>query len=91
MVDIKKYEAMVKINLTDDERRRVTGNAETLIKSFGALEDIDTTHVEMLVAVLDIRNVLRDDISVKMISRDELLESAPDRNGDYYQAPKTIE
>jgi Asp-tRNA(Asn)/Glu-tRNA(Gln) amidotransferase C subunit len=34
---------------------------------------------------------MREDIAVKTISRDELLESAPEQYGGYFQVPRTVE
>lgn len=91
MQNIKDYEAAAKLDLPDDERQWVLSCAEMLIQSFQALGDVDTFHVEPLVTVLDIRNVLREDISVKEISLDDLLSNAPEQYDGYFQAPKTLE
>ena len=90
MENIKEYEAMAKLDLLDDERRQVSAIATRLIDSFGALSSINTDGVEPLVTVLDVQNVLREDISTKMLSRDELLANAPMQSDGYFQVPKTL-
>jgi len=89
-MDIKNYEAMAKLNLPDDEREAITNLAGTLIKSFEALSGIDTAGTEPMYTVLSVRNVLREDVSVKIISREELLSSAPAQYEGYFQVPKTL-
>ena len=91
MRDIKDYEAMVKLNLSETERGWVSDRADMLIESFKELENIDCLGVEPLVTVLDIQNVLREDISVKLVTREELLANAPEQYEGYFQAPKTLE
>ncbi|MCL2513374.1 MAG: Asp-tRNA(Asn)/Glu-tRNA(Gln) amidotransferase subunit GatC [Oscillospiraceae bacterium] len=91
MNNIKDYEAMAKLDLSDGERGRVSGRAGELIESFKKLENIDVSGVEPLVSVLDIQNVLREDVCVKTISREELLSNAPEQYDGYFQAPKTLE
>ena len=91
MENIRDYEAMAKLNLDDRERQWVQDTSDMLIKSFSELQSIGTDDVEPLVSVLDIRNVLRDDQSVKMLSREKLLSNAPEQYDGYFQAPKTLE
>ena len=91
MKNIREYEAMAKLNLPDDQREWVSQNANMLVDSFAALEGIDTDGVLPLVTVMDIQNVLREDISAKMMPCEELLENAPAQYGGYFQTPRTLE
>jgi len=91
MENIKNYEAMAKLDLPEDERRWVSGRADMLIGSFSQLENIDTSGVEPLVTVLNIKNVFRDDVGTKMLSREELLANAPEQYEGYFQVPKTLD
>ena len=91
MQNCKNYEAMAKLNLTEDERKWVCGCADLLIHSFKALENADVSGVEPLVTVLDIQNVLREDSVVKTISRDELMRAAPEQYDGYFQVPKALD
>ena len=81
---------MVKLDLPEAERQWISGCADMLRGSFRAQEDIDTDGVEPLVNVLDIRNVFREDIPSKAISREELLANAPEQYDGYFQVPKTL-
>ena len=91
MRNIRDYEAMAKLDLPESERRWVSDCMDLLTGSFPALESVDTSGVEPLIAVLDIRNVLREDISSKMLSREELLANAPEQYDGYFQVPRTVE
>ena len=91
MRDFDTYEALNKLSLSEDERSRISGCADMLVESFQVLEGYDTSGVKPLVTVLDIQNVLREDVQVKTIPRDELLASAPDSRGGYFRVPKTLE
>ena len=91
MFNTKPYEDMMKLDLPDGERAWVSARAGVLTASFTALEDINTDGIDPLVTVLDIQNVLREDISVKMLPRGELLASAPEQYGGYFQVPRTLD
>jgi aspartyl-tRNA(Asn)/glutamyl-tRNA(Gln) amidotransferase subunit C len=88
---MKKYEMMAKLDLPEDERQWIAGQAERLLESFSALDHIDTNGVEPLVTVLDAPGALREDAAVKTITRDKLLSNAPEQYGGYFQVPRTIE
>ena len=92
MEKIKDYEAMARLDLSEAERRRASDRADVLIDSFSRLESIDTSRVEPLITVLDdAKNVFREDVSVKMLSREELLTNAPEQYDGYFQVPKTLD
>jgi len=90
-MDIKEYELMMKFNLTNDERVYISDKIERLLESFKILQTIDTSGVEPLVTVLEIQNVLREDVTNKFITREELLSNAPEQYDGYFQVPKTLE
>ena len=90
MENIKKYEAMVKLDLSEPERQLISAAADKLIESFGALSEVNTDGVEPLYTVLDMKNVLREENSKKMISREELLSNAPMQDNGYFQVPRTL-
>ena len=89
MQNIKAYEAMSKLELSETERQWVCEMSNTF--HFDALESIDVSGVEPLITVLDIKNVLREDACVKTLTREELLSNAPERYDGYFQAPKTLD
>ena len=91
MQNIKDYEMLNKLELAEEEHVLVSACADKLIASFKLLEGIDTSGVEPLVTVLDIQNILREDVNVKTIPREELLANAPDRSGGFFRVPKTLE
>ena len=90
-MDIKKYEAMAKLDLPAEERKRVSDRIDKLIESFSVLETIDVSGIEPLAAVLDIKNIFRDDEAKKIYTREELLSGAPEQYDGYFQVPKTLE
>ena len=90
MDDIKRYEAMAKLDLGEAERQQISTLADALIAGMDAFSAVDTDGIEPLVTVLDITNVLRDDVVIKTISRETLLEGAPAQYDGYFQVPKTL-
>lgn len=96
MLNIENYEAMAKLKLPDNEREWINIRADMLISSFAELEKINTDDVNPMVTVLDLQNILREDITVKMLSREEILSNAPEQYAPeqydgYFQVPRTLE
>ena len=91
MLAVTDYEAMAMLDLQNEERIILEKRINELANNFSKLEQINTTNVQPLVSVLDIKNVLREDISAKIISREEILENTPEQYDGYFQVPGTLE
>ena len=91
MLEIKNYEAVTMLDLPEGERELIGGLAGALAESFGALENVDTDGVEPLVSVLSLHTILREDVSEKFLTREELMSNAPEQYDGYFQVPGTLE
>ncbi|MDR0490018.1 MAG: hypothetical protein LBH28_02060 [Oscillospiraceae bacterium] len=90
MLDIREYEDMMMFDLPSGVRERLGSCLNALAGSFAALEQADTDGALPLVTVLDLNNILREDVSMKLVSRDELLSNAPEQYDGYFQVPGTL-
>lgn len=90
MLDIRRFESMVKLTLTEQERTKAQDNLSQLTRDFTGLEDIDTSQTIPLVTVLDIKNVMKEDAVSKFAPREALLANAPQEHDGYFQVPKTL-
>ena len=91
LMDITKYEAMAMFDLSEEERGQLGKRAGDLAESFGALDDIDTDGVPPLVSVLCVHSVFREDVSERILTRDEIMATAPEQYDGYFQVPGTLE
>ena len=91
MFDLEKLESLVKIKLTDAERAAAVEYFDLWIKKFDKLEYADTENTEPLISVSALENVMREDTAYKFISRDKLLENAPEQNDGYIVVPRILE
>ena len=90
MQNIKDLAALEKLSLSDEEMAFITDKAAFLEAGFAALDDINTEGSRPLVSVLDAGNVLREDVSAKMLPRAELLANAPEQYEGYFAVPRTL-
>ena len=91
MLDITKYESVAMLRLQDYERELLGNRAGGLEDSFKELDGIGTDGIEPLVSVLDVHTVLREDVSEKLLTRDEIMANAPEQHDGYFQVPGTLE
>ena len=91
MINIGEYEAIAMFDLPDDERELLSKRLNFLADSFAALELVDTEFAEPLVSVLNLSNIMREDVSTKLLSRDELLSNAPEKHDGFFLVPGTLE
>lgn len=91
MVDLKRLEAISKINLTEKEKESALEFFNLWIDKFDMLENIDTEKTEPLITVSSLVNVMREDIAYKIIATDTLLENAPEQHDSYIVVPRILE
>ena len=85
------YEPMAKLSLDGESRAWADDIIARLEGEFEKMEKVDTDGVEPLITVLDLKNVLREDVSRQIVERDTLLANAPEEYDGYFQVPKTID
>jgi len=91
MKNFTDYENMAMLDLPEKERIKIKNRFDAITEGFSILDKYDTSGTEPLVTVLDLNNIIRDDVPVKSITRDALLENAPAHHDGYFQVPATID
>ena len=91
MIDIRKFETMAMLALSENERESLGERVDVLAESFKTLDKINAEGVDPLVSVLNIHTVLREDISEKILTRDEIMANAPEQYDGYFRVPGTLE
>jgi len=82
---------MAMLDLTESERTHLKERFDEISSGFSALDAYDTDGALPLVTVLELRNVMREDITAKFMPREELLENAPEQHDGYFQVPAAID
>jgi aspartyl-tRNA(Asn)/glutamyl-tRNA(Gln) amidotransferase subunit C len=63
---------------------------EKIINFMDALNSVDTSGVEPLIFMSDEVNVLREDVAIDTISKNDALKNAPKKDSDYIRIPKVL-
>jgi aspartyl-tRNA(Asn)/glutamyl-tRNA(Gln) amidotransferase subunit C len=81
---------LARLSLTDDELARFTEQLGAILDHAADVAALDTTDVVPTAHPLPLRNVLRDDVVVPSLDRDEVLAQAPAVEDGRIRVPRII-
>jgi aspartyl-tRNA(Asn)/glutamyl-tRNA(Gln) amidotransferase subunit C len=88
--DVRKVAQLARLQLSDEVIETFTPQLEEIIDFVAQLEEIDTTNVAPTTRAVEVVNVCREDVVNTTKAREELLDLAPEREGDFYRVPKIL-
>jgi len=89
--DVLHLAQLSSLQLADDEIDNLQADIANILGYVEQLGELDTTGVEPTYQVSDLENVWRDDKVIDYgISREELLELAPDQANNSVKVPKVL-
>ncbi|HEV7179394.1 MAG TPA: Asp-tRNA(Asn)/Glu-tRNA(Gln) amidotransferase subunit GatC [Candidatus Baltobacteraceae bacterium] len=89
-IDVRYVAKLARLALTDDEVERFGAQLGDLLEHVNALAKLDVSQVAATAQVVESRNVERDDLVRPGLDRETVLESAPQRQGDFFRVPRII-
>ena len=90
----KTLELLCKVNqldFTEEQKDAFLSFMDEREADIKALDAIDTEDVEIMVHVMPILTVVREDVAVQLFSREALQEGAPETDEGYWCVPKVVE
>lgn len=88
---VRATAALARLSFDEDEARALAGDLQRILDAFRGLAEVDTEGVEPLWSPSGRRDVLREDLPVEGLPRERLLAAAPEREGDHFRVPKTVD
>ncbi len=88
--DVRKVAQLARLNLPEDLIETYTDQLEEILGYVAQLETVDTTDVPPTTRAVEVINVLRDDLTQETDIREELIDLAPNRDGDFFRVPKIL-
>ena len=88
---VKHLEKMSLIELSEGEREATQGYFQDVIGYLDVISEADTDGVEPLINVFPVSNVMREDVVVPSPEPAVVLANAPNRKGNCFKVPKTVE
>ncbi len=91
MIEVKDVEHVAKLArlaLTEEEKNKFSKQLDDILKYVEQMNEVDTTGVEPMSHAIDLSNVMREDVVRYEQTKEELMDNAPDREGDFFKVPK---
>ena len=88
--DVRKVASLARLDLPEETISTYTGQLESILEYVGQLETIDTDGVPETTRAVEVTNVTRKDGVDQTTVREQILNQAPQREGDFYRVPKIL-
>ena len=88
--DVRKVAKLARLDLPEERIAPYTDQLERILDYVGHLQAVDTEGVPPTTRAVEVVNVTRDDVVVPTDVREQLLNEAPQREGDFFRVPKIL-
>lgn len=88
--DVEHVAGLARLEFTQAEKEKLVQQLNEILTYMGKLGEVDTTNVEPLSHVIELKNVFRKDVLKPSYSSEEMLNNAPDRTEKFFRVPKVI-
>ena len=88
--DVRKVAQLARLDLPEDTIATYTGQLERILDYVDQLQAVDTEGVLPTTRAVEVINATREDAVVATDVRQDLLDQAPQREGDFFRVPKIL-
>lgn len=89
--EVKHVASLAKLEFTDEELQKFTGQMDEIINMVEQLGEVDTTYVPVTSTVTEEVNVMREDVAVKGTDRTLLMKNVPEEKDGLIKVPAIID
>ncbi len=86
--DVEHVAKLARLELTEAEKEMFTHQLSDVLEHVEKMNEVDTTNVEPMNHPMDFTNVMREDVKIYENTREELMQNAPDIEGEFFKVPK---
>jgi aspartyl-tRNA(Asn)/glutamyl-tRNA(Gln) amidotransferase subunit C len=88
--DVRKVAQLARLDLPEEKIATYTGQLERILDYVAHLEAVDTEGIPATTRAVEVVNVTRDDRIEPTPVREQLLDLAPQREGDFFRVPRIL-
>ena len=86
--DVEHVAKLARLELNDAEKEMFTHQLGDVLEHVEKMNEVDTTGVEPMNHPINFYNVTREDVKIYENTREELMQNAPDVEGEFFKVPK---
>ncbi|MDR0351700.1 MAG: Asp-tRNA(Asn)/Glu-tRNA(Gln) amidotransferase subunit GatC [Puniceicoccales bacterium] len=90
-IDIDLISKLARIELTEEEKCKLTGQLRDILEYFDQLKEVDVVDVEPIAHAFPIYNIWRNDDIGESFPVAKALLNAPEKSGNQIIVPKMVE
>jgi len=87
---VRKVANLARLELSESEEEQFTGQLNGILEYVQQLDELDTTDVPPTTRAIEVSNITRLDQLEVFAERESILDSAPDREADFFKVPKIL-
>jgi len=87
---VRKVAMLARLELSEAEEQQFTGQLNSILEYVQQLDELDTQDVAPTTRAIEVSNITRPDQLEVFADREAILESAPDREEDFFKVPKIM-
>ncbi|MFN5222310.1 MAG: Asp-tRNA(Asn)/Glu-tRNA(Gln) amidotransferase subunit GatC [Cyanobacteriota bacterium] len=88
--DVRKVAQLARLDMPEEKINAYTGQLERILDYVAHLEQVDTEGVPPTTRAVEVVNVTREDRVDPTPIREDLLDLAPQREGDFFRVPRIL-
>lgn len=82
---------LARLEFTNEAKEGIIVDMNRMLDFIDKLNELNTDNIEPLIYMTQEQNVLRDDNPQVTLTQKEALKNAPQKDTDYFKAPKVID
>ena len=88
--EVKKVANLARLKITPQEEQDFAGQLSSILDYFEQIRQLDTDNVAPMTRAIDVSNITRSDQQISNNETESLLDSAPERQDDFFRVPKIM-
>jgi aspartyl-tRNA(Asn)/glutamyl-tRNA(Gln) amidotransferase subunit C len=88
--DVEHVARLARLEFSGPEKEKLVQELNEILSYMEKLNEVDTSGVEPLSHVIELKNVFRNDAARPCALPEEMLKNAPDRTEQFFRVPKVI-
>jgi len=89
--EVQHIALLARLGLSEEEIDKFRIQLSNILENFEILKQIDTTDLPPTAQSIDLQNVLRPDEPKPSYPVEEIMDNAPQREGDYFKTKAVLE
>ncbi|MGB3295555.1 MAG: Asp-tRNA(Asn)/Glu-tRNA(Gln) amidotransferase subunit GatC [Phormidesmis sp.] len=94
MIDIdqvRKVAILARLELSEAEEQQFTSQLSSILEYIQQLDELDTQDIPPTTRAIEVSNITRPDQLAVFAGREDILDSAPEREADFFKVPKILD